>query len=229
MTFHDVTEASLTNSTALYGAPSVSDDSLFFNLEGVGAFNIRKEDGGFDIVDGQLTTSLAAHSGYGIDSVAINEYGDYTLLGVGTSTTQVSVTVSAILRITEVNGVGVAPITTTLSDNATYDLASAGNTTGSWSLSVVFDAADILAAETDVLADAGITDGLVTQATLTFDNTIFAVSELTSGAFIAKKMVDIDVGTQPVPEPSALVLTCIGAVFFLGQTWRKRRSSQIVA
>lgn len=225
ITFQDVREGSLTSDTALYGAPSVAMNSLSFVPDGFGAFTMGKL--GCDMVDGQLTTDLTANDGYGITSVAIHEYGDYTLSGVGGTTTQVSATVSALLRISEVNGIAINPITTTLHDNASYNLVSDGNGTDSWSLSVVFDTNDILAAERNVLAAAGITDGLVTQATLTFDNSLFAVSELTSSAFIAKKLVDIEVGAQQVPEPSTLALISIGALFLLGRTWHKRRSAQV--
>ncbi len=218
LNFKDVTEASLTNSHAVYGSPTVSGDSISFDLEGVGAFNIKEEDGGFDFVDGQLTVTFDAKDGAAIHKVAVSEYGDYSLFGKGTSDTSISVGIGAMLRISEINGVSVNPFTVQLDTNVDRDLVSNKGLAQVWSGLLNFDVDKIV-------ADKGYT-GSATMATLTFDNALYAFSEAKTGAYVAKKMVDINVTTDasPVPEPGTFALAGMGLITLLGYVWRKRRA-----
>ena len=216
--FGSVTEASLTNSTPVYGTPSVSADSLCFNLSGVGAFNIKAQNGGFDFVDGQLTSTISAKSSYGIDTVTIQENGDYSLFGSGSTATQVSVTLSlASLKIDAVNGVGITPIIVSLNSPLTYNLVDNAGDGKLWSITLPVNIDSIL-------AQKGIS-GQATLITLTFDNSILALSESTSGAFIAKKSAEIDVVTSSVPEPGTFALLGVGGIGLAFWAWRKRRAA----
>ena len=218
LNFLDVTEASMTNSTKVYGAPTVSADSISFDLEGVGAFNIKEQDGGFDFVDGQMTVTFDAHEGSGIHKVEIAEYGDFSLFGKGTLDTAISVGIGAMLRISEIDGLAVNPFTVQLDTNIDRDLVNDKGLAQTWTGTLDFDVDQIL-------VNKGLT-GKVTLATLTFDNALYAFSESTSGAYVAKKMVDINVATSaaPVPEPGTLALAGIGLLTLLGYAWRKQRA-----
>jgi hypothetical protein len=216
--FGNVTEASLTNSSAVYGSPSVSNNSLYFNLSGVGAFNIKAQDGGFDFIDGQLTTTISANAGSGIDTVTLRENGDYSLFGTGSAATQASVALSlASLKIDAVNGVGITPIIVSLSSTLTYNLVDNAGLGSLWSITLPVNIDSIL-------AQNGI-KGEATLISLTFDNSIYAYSEITSGAFISKKSAEVDVATSSVPEPSTLALLGVGGIGLAFAAWRKRRAA----
>ena len=195
---------------------------MFFNLQAVGAFDTG---GGVDVTDHQVTFTLEAKPDFQISNVSIQENGDFSLLGVGTDITKVGVGLAAIMRIYEVDGQAITPIV--VSKNMTFSPASTPNgqyalpdfegAAQPWSGNLLFDV-------NSILAGAGI-QGHATQLDLTFDNSLFAVSETGSAALIMKKMVDIGVnsdGGPNVPEPSTLVMLGIGAMSLAGYRRRRR-------
>jgi hypothetical protein len=215
VTFSDISEASVTTSSALYGKPAVSADALSFNPLGFGAYSNQ---GGLAFVDGQLTTTVKADSKYGIDQLTIAEYGDYSLLGTGSSNTEASVTILATLSIDQINNVAITPITVQESTTLDYNLVNnKGQKT--WAASTNFNV-------DSVLAKYGV-KGTATLVTLTFDNELFATSETTSLAYIAKKIVDVDVATSTtaVPEPGTLALLAAGALTLYAYRRCKRRAA----
>jgi hypothetical protein len=213
--FKGVTEASATETSAVYGTPSVYGDAIAYNLSGV---NVYANRGTFDFLDAQFTTAIAAKSGYGIHTVNISEAGDYTLIGKGTSDTEVSAQlILASLKVCAVDGVTITPVSTSLIASLNYTL-DAKKGSGLWNLDLNVDIDSLLAAK-------GYT-GKATLVTLTFDNSIYALSESTSVAYLAKKSLEVSANTSGthVPEPGTLALLGIGGIGLAFGAWRKRRS-----
>ncbi|MEN8127560.1 MAG: hypothetical protein ABFR90_07110, partial [Planctomycetota bacterium] len=99
-------EESNAGSTALFGAPQISGDLLYFTSTNFYASSA--DGGGLDYIDGQLNVTLDAHDGYDIDSVELEEFGDFGLddfVGLGTDVTMVKVVALAQIDILEVDGV----------------------------------------------------------------------------------------------------------------------------
>lgn len=220
--FEGVTEASVTDPVPLYGAPSVSLDSLLFDLAGVGAFGTA---GGFDFIDVQLQTTIVAKSHRAITQLEIRENGDFSLFGSGTAATKVAVGVPAILRIREIDGAEITPIvvsknmtiTPSGTTNGQFDLVNSPGVGQLWSGLLAFDVDQII-------QDAGM-HGKATRVDLTFDNSLLATSESGSGAMIMKKMVDLGVITTVlVPEPGTLAMLFTVASGLGIFVWRKRRA-----
>src|SRR5580704_12513718 len=106
--YQQVTEGSVTSTPPLYGAPTLTDNSLVFNPTDFGA---SASNGGVQITDGTLTTTIVALGGATIDQINVAEAGDYTLAGGPAAvTTSVSVAAPVFLQIIQINGVGVSPI-----------------------------------------------------------------------------------------------------------------------
>jgi hypothetical protein len=213
--FQGVTEASATETSPVYGAPSVYGDAIAYNLSGV---NVYANRGTFDFLDAQFTTAIAAQSGYGIHNVNISEAGDYTLIGKGTSDTAVSAKlILASLKVCAVDGATITPVTTSLIASVDYSLDTKSGS-GLWNLDLNVDIDSLLAAKGY--------KGKATLVTLTFDNSIYALSESTSVAYLAKKSLEVSAGTSgtSVPEPSTLALLGIGGIGLAFGAWRKRHS-----
>ena len=135
--------------------------------------------------------------------------GDYTLVGAGTVTTSTSVAAPVFLTLTEVNGIGISP-TALYSGNlvftpsgGTYDLLNDPGTGVIWNGSLFIDVDAALAAIH--------IDGRATKIVYHMDNTLTAISEANSIAFIAKKdgIVRLEVN---VPEPASMVLAFFGSL-----------------
>jgi len=218
--FLDVAEASATSVVPVFGAPTVSGDSLLFAPENAEA---SSSSGGTDFLDGQLTTTIRANAGYGINQLSISEAGNYSLSGAGAAATEVSAGLASTLSILEINGTALSiPIIVSQNADAYFNLAASGGEDLPWSLSVLFDI-------DDVLADNELS-GMATLVTLTFDNTLGAVSEAGSEASIAKDSVVIGVVASPVPEPSAIVLLGVAVLAIAGRSvWRKRAKANLAA
>lgn len=219
VTFEDVTEDSATDPTPLWGAPTVSGDGLLFTP--LAAFSATSSGGGADITDGKLDTTIVVNDPNvgAINSIFVTERGDYTLVGAGTAVTSTSVGAPVFLTLTEVNGIGITP-TPLFSGNlvftpsgGTYNLIADPGTGVIWNGSLLIDVNAAMAAIK--------IDGRATKIVYHMDNTLTAISELSSIAFIAKKdgIVRLEVN---VPEPASCVLACTGLAL-LG-LFRRRRA-----
>lgn len=182
----------------LYGAPSIIGDHLDFDPSGLSAASTNAVS---DITDGQLNFTLMSLPGGALSSMTIAESGDYTLTGTGTAATQVSYGLSlASVTVLEVDGVALAsPVV--LDSAAVFGTAnlSAGQVSGApWGLSLDYDF-------NAALASAGVsyTSG-ATKVEIAINNTLTAISEASTAAFIAKK--DFNITVNQIPEPASLTL-----------------------
>ncbi|MFV2066636.1 MAG: PEP-CTERM sorting domain-containing protein [Pirellulales bacterium] len=210
--FRMVQEDSGTDPTPLYGAPTVFGNSLDFDPVSFNAF--ASGAGGIDLTDGTLAMKIEAKPGVGISDLLYNEAGDFTLLGFGSDNTLSSVRAAFFVNILEVDGVGITPVNLNFSmdmspDGGIYRLAEQGGgplQQGNWSGSLVVDI-------DGALADAGVPFDLgATLVSVTLDNTLTALSQDGTSAFIAKKDFGGTSITVVIPEPVSLLLMAVGLI-----------------
>ncbi len=214
--YRQVTEDSSTDATPLFGEPSVSGDSLNFSPPSFGA---NASNGSIDLTDGTLITTIESKPGNnrsGIEEIRFSERGDYTLAGNGTASTYTTVTCSLFVRITETTAGSISPIvgtfymTFTPSDGSYY-LPDDPGIGVIWQGSVVVDV-------DAMLADAGRAGEKALKVDLSLDNTLVAVSEAGTLAYIKKKQAEGITITTVVPEPTAMGLLLLGSLLL-----RRRR------
>jgi hypothetical protein len=219
----------------LFGAPTISGDSLSFNPSG---FNAHAGGAlGNDTTDGNLMFGVQALPSFIIKNLNLSEGGDTTLsssgFGVGTNNTNTSVTADGFLNISEVNNVGITPISIPIALSFTpsgglYQLVTNGG--GFPIYHTAFNGSLFLDLNA-LLATNGYPAGGATKISINIDNTLVANSELNTSAVIAKKNfggVSITVnnplggGGPNSPEPTSLVLACLGfAGLFAKRLWVK--------
>jgi hypothetical protein len=218
VTYKMVTEDSNSGDTPpLFGAPSISGDSLDFNPVGFGA---STSGGGVDVTDGNLVFMVEAKPGNGILNIQISEFGDTTLAGFGTNATFTSVTMNGILNISHVDFVGINVITIPISitnfspSGGTYGLGTDGGGgplfNAIWSGSTLIDLTTGNPVVAAALAARGIVPTIgVTKISVNFDNTLMALSQVGTSALIAKKDNGVIIRTN-VPEPASCALAVFG-------------------
>lgn len=214
----------------LFGPPNVSGDSLDFDPVGFGASTIG---GGADITDGNLAFVVMAKPGNAIQNIKIQEFGDTTLTGLGDDTTFSAVRMHGILKISEVDFVGINTISMPISitnfgpSGGDYGLATdAGGgplfSTG-WSGSTLVDLTTANPVVAAALAARNIVPTLgVTRISVNFDNTLVAISQAGTSALIAKKDTNGVIITTNIPEPTTCLLGLFG-VALCGLAARRSR------
>lgn len=219
VTYHMVREAanSAGDVAPLFGAPTVSGDSLDFDPVGFGASTTG---GGVDITDGNLAFMVKAKPGNAINNIQIAERGDTTLAGFGSDTTFSAVTMHGILNINEVDFAGIntiaipIEITNFSPSGGSYGLGTDGGGgplyASSWVGSLLVD----LTTSNPTVAAAFASQGIVPQVGVTkisvnFNNTLIAISQAGTSATIAKKDNGIIITTN-IPEPTSCLLAAFG-------------------
>lgn len=231
VTYTQVTEDANSSDDAppLFGAPTVSGDSIDFNPVG---FNAASSGGGADITDGQLTFGVKADTDYAINNLSLSEAGDTTLAGIGNDGTITVVRASGILNVHEVDGVGIdvlsLPISLSFSpSNGDWGLLTDGGGGPffhtQWSGSQLLDVNQLLI-NNNVDYDQG-----ATRISVNLDNVLIAVSQAGTTALIAKKNfggLSITVNVPPpgggIPEPTSVALAGL-ALLAMAAGWRRGR------
>ena len=210
-----------------FGQPTGSDSLGFPNL----AFKAASAGGGFDLGDSKLSMTISALNGVatpcivqvvscpGISDVTLTEFGDYSLTR-SASTSDPTAEAKAIgwVTVEAIDGQPISPFVVIPSlsgaqfDNL-FQLTGSQNSSLAtpWSGTLVFNVAQ-------ALKDKGYT-GCATELSFSLDDTLEAMSDASSASLIEKKGVIIT--TDPVPEPSLLLLVASGTVA-LGM-WRRKR------
>ena len=186
-TVTDLIESSATDPTPLFGAPIVVGDSLSFST---GPFAAAQAGVGADITAGQLSFVIQADPGLFIESISLDEIGDFLLLGNTAEVTAGGTLVATILD-PLTGGFVSSPIVF----DQTFPLTGTGS--GIWS-----------GASTVVLTQLS-----ATRVRVDLDNILIARSDdPTDAAFIDKKALTVNVTFNEVPEPATLALLGIGLV-----------------
>lgn len=199
----------------MFGAPSIVGNQLDFDPAG---FSAAAGSGSSDITDGQLNLQLRALPGSTLQSVSIAESGDYSLAGTGAAATSIAFGIAiGGARVFEVDGVALStPIALgAFSISGSDDLGDGAEFLKPWSLSVTYDIGAALAA-------AGVPFRFgATLIELAIDNSLVAISEAGSIAFIAKKDFTLSVATGnavvPLPLPALLLGSALFSLIVLGR------------
>lgn len=217
ISFNNVTESSGTDPVPLYGPPDPFVVGLDFDPT---SFVATANGGASDVTDGQLNFTIAGlvnQNGYvGIDVVNLFEAGDFSLAGSGTAATQALA--GAIIRatVTQINGLPVSPINLAPANASVgFNLVANPGIVQPWSLGIGYNITNQLAP-----------GQLATRVEISIDNSLIALSQAGSLAFIAKKDFRINltpetVGQPFVPEPGTLLLAGLASV--IGLAWRRSR------
>lgn len=220
ISFLNVSESSGTDPVPLYGAPDPYPTGMDFDPM---SFVASAMSGGADITDGQLNFTVAGQSNGGnivaVKTIKLSEGGDYTLAGSGTTATQAQAGAILAVKVTEIDGLSVAPITLSpVNAGNVYNLVANAGIVQPWSLSVLVDVkAQLLSLGVPFTVGA-------TKAEVVINNQLVALSEAGSVSFIAKKDFVIDIGTDTgIPEPGTLALAGF-ALCGIGAASRRKRS-----
>lgn len=203
VSFLNVIESSGTDGVPLYDVPTPFATGLDFNPTG---FAASASSGAADITDGQMNFTIHGQDGNGnnvaITSISLAESGIYNLFGVGTAATQVAVGASMSVKVTEIDGVAVAPITMFGNASLSRNLAANPGMAQAWNLSIMLD----LSAQLTTLGVSFVTGA--TRADVVIDNALAAVSQAASTASVSKTDFVISIVPTPqiVPEPCTLGL-----------------------
>jgi len=195
---------------ALYGAPSygggdsVAFNDLFFAASTSG-------DAGTDTTDGVLNGMIEAKPNHGIETIRFQEYGDFTLTGFSNNAS-VSVTNYIFVKIKEIDFINIEDFTVIVEMVFTPSdgdwLLSEGSGpefSGLWE-------GDLFVDVSQAIIDEGFT-GVATEVDFTMDNTLTALSQTGTTAYIAKKETDgLKVTTYDIPEPATMALLALGGL-----------------
>jgi hypothetical protein len=205
------------------GSPDVVGNQISFNPQG---FSSQSSGGAADLVDSTMTTIIMAKPGKAIDSIVIDEFGDYTLSGLAGGLAEATVGAGFFVTVLEIDNVPVGGIPTKTANmqfasgsgpnGGEYARPGDDGTTVTWQGTAFIDVVNYL--------NSLNIDGSATKVRLRFDNTLTTAADAVSNAFIKKKEVGgviITVDTNNIPEPSTIVLAALAG---LGMVVARRRA-----
>ena len=191
----------------LFGAPTVSGDSLDFSpntFEAIcpGAPSCPPSP---VLVDDTLTITIQANSGSYIDDILMTEAGDTTLTSFLDALAATSVSATVFVDIFEIDGVTVNNINgnaqMVFTNGGQFESNDEGVGTHIWTGSLLIDLDQII-------ANAG-GSGRATRVQLNLDNTLVAFAASGASARIEKKDID-GLAITIVPEPGTALLMGLG-------------------
>jgi hypothetical protein len=203
ISFLNVIESSGTDGVPLYGVPTPFGTGLDFNPTG---FAAAAAGGTADITDGQLNFVIHGQDGGGndvaISSINLAESGFYNLFGVGTAASQIAVGAILNVKVTEIDGVAVSPITMIGNASLVKNLVANPGIGSPWALNVLIDVESQL-----TLLNVPFVTG-ATRAEVVINNSLVAISEAlsTAGATKTDFVISIVPELEVVPEPGTLAL-----------------------
>lgn len=208
VSYTGIHESSGTDANPLYYAPNVSGDTLNFDPVFT-AFADGSDGNASDTTDGQLGFDVCATGDYFIDELRFSERGDFRLLSFGNAAV-VDVSATFFIEILEVDGAalpapvnGEAEMAFSPNVDGQFILTSFGTSGGLWSGSVSIDMNTLLATH-----DVPYING-ATKIHVELDNTLQALAQTDSEAYVAKKDFQVFSATSngvSIPEPDSLVL-----------------------
>lgn len=185
-----LTESSATDSLPLYGTPIAVGNSLSFST---GPFAAAQAGIGADITSGQLSFFIQADPGLFIESISLDEIGDFLMLGSTAEVTAGGTLVATILD-PLIGGFVSDPI------DFVPGMPLTGTGSGIWSGQAMIDLSNYQA----------------TWVRIDLDNILIAASDKAShAAFMDKKALTVNVAFAQIPEPAALALMGLGMLAIL--------------
>jgi hypothetical protein len=203
ISFLNVIESSGTDGVPLYDVPTPFATGLDFNPTG---FAAAAAGGTADITDGQLNFTIRGQDGGGndvaISSINLSESGFYNLFGVGTAASQIAVGAILNVKVTEIDGVAVSPITMISNASLIKNLVADPGIGSPWALNVLIDVESQLTSLNVPFVTGA------TRAEVVINNSLVAISEAASTAGVTKTdfVISIVPELEVVPEPGTLAL-----------------------
>jgi hypothetical protein len=203
----------------LFGAPTVAGDSLDFSPNNFFA-DSQFATPLFDQTDGHLTFGVNAKANHAITNINFQEGGGLSVVGFGVNDqTFVDVSAVGLINVLEIDGA--APIgLPVIPINLTFNFGTLGN--GTWARNsngfvngFLWIGAQAIDIKGWLNANGFPTQHGATKLTVSLDNSLYAQSELTGGAFIDKKDfggLSITVDAPVIPEPATWVLGMLGCL-----------------
>ena len=222
--YQGVLESSITDPLELYGAPTLVGDSLVFRPDDFGS---SSSGGGSDVTDGQLSMTIMALNPQGIETIHVEESGDYLLIGPASELGMAFIFAPVNIRVTQIDGVDVVGPTPqkqyamdVLVNNNPHDgmlsLDDEGPGFGLWDTQIDIDV-NALLAEFNL-------SGRATKIEFSLDNKMATASSALTSADVRKKDASLYISmNDPVPEPSTFALAGLGLVGLGGYGFRRSR------
>ncbi|MBK7951139.1 MAG: PEP-CTERM sorting domain-containing protein [Deltaproteobacteria bacterium] len=202
-----VTFLDVADQNGLFGAPTVSGDSLDFSpnaFEADCALSASCPPSPV-IVDDTLTITIQANSGSFLDDIQLSEAGDTTLASFLNALGATQVTATVFVDIFEIDNVSVNNINAnaqmSFTQNGQFETTDEGPGTHIWTGSLLIDLDAIIAANGGT--------GRATRVQLNLNNTLIAYAASGAAARIEKKDVD-GLAITVVPEPGTALLMGLG-------------------
>ena len=201
--FLGVTEDSGTDPTPLYASPTVTGDTLGFDPTASFSSSAPMGPASGDTTDGKLSLVIEAKPGFYIDTVALSEFGDYSLVATD-GTSAMAIASGVIFGVDDVSNTQTSDVFA--ASGTPFSVTGPDFASGTWNADALLDYTGLN----------------VTRVEIILDNTLQTVAQAGAAAFIAKNGFDLSVQTSVIPEPGTLLLATGGMVLIIGTRWRER-------
>jgi len=209
--YTSVSESSSTNSTPLYGTPTVSGNNLVFSNLNFDAISTNASPA-LDFVDGQVNFTMQTDPGNYLSTLNLSEFGDYNVSATPSNPAAIDfakIYPEAVqIEVLAINGVALA---TPLVNNTSVVMAYSPDS-GQYQTGVTPSTGSFTGSATANLASL-FGSSNITEIAVSFDNELLAESQVGGIADIAKKGFSVTPGvTVPEPSTAALAILAAGAI-----------------